>query len=159
MPYVSRYLLHGSSCSPPWWAHASVKTSWLKGKGELSADALFTCLSVAFLSGPIPYHDVGPYGSYVPSAEICWHVFYTKSTHPLQRIIRVMWLNGLALKEWRHYWIGTDEPFEICCEYTDIFPFSSLIIYSLNYFPDIFTIYLFKPYYLEVTDIFLHFSH
>ena len=46
-----------------------------------------------------------------------------------------------------------------CCEYTDIFPFSSLIIYSLNYFPDIFTIYLFKPYYLEVTDIFLHFSH
>ena len=46
-----------------------------------------------------------------------------------------------------------------CCEYTNIFPFSSLIIYSLNYFPDIFTIYLFKPYYLEVTDIFLHFSH
>ena len=45
-----------------------------------------------------------------------------------------------------------------CCEYTNIFPFSSLIIYSLNYFPDIFTIYLFKPYYLEVTDIFLHFS-
>ena len=48
---------------------------------------------------------------------------------------------------------------ERCCEYTDIFPFSSLITYSLNYFPDIFTIYLFKAYYLEVTDIFLHFSH
>ena len=46
-----------------------------------------------------------------------------------------------------------------CCEYTDIFPFSSFIIYSLNYFPDIFSIYLFKAYYLEVTDIFLHFSH
>ena len=37
-------------------------------------------------------------------------------------------------------------------------PFSSLFIYSLNYFPDIFLIYLFKAYYLEVTDIFLHFS-
>ena len=36
--------------------------------------------------------------------------------------------------------------------------FSSFIIYSLNYFPDIFLIYLFKAYYLEVTDIFLHFS-
>ena len=48
---------------------------------------------------------------------------------------------------------------ERCCEYTDIFPSSSLFIYSLNYFPDIFTIYLFKAYYLEVTDIFLHFSH
>ena len=47
----------------------------------------------------------------------------------------------------------------ICCEYTDIFPFSSFIIYSLNYFPDIFSIYLFKAYYLEVMDIFLHFSH
>ena len=46
-----------------------------------------------------------------------------------------------------------------CCEYTDIFPFSSFIIYSPNYFPDIFSIYLFKAYYLEVTDIFLHFSH
>ena len=32
----------------------------------------------------------------------------------------------------------------VCCEYTDIFPFSSFIIYSLNYFPDIFSIYLFK---------------
>ena len=38
-------------------------------------------------------------------------------------------------------------------------PFSSFIIYSLNYFPDIFLIYLFKACYLEVTDIFLHFSH
>ena len=38
-------------------------------------------------------------------------------------------------------------------------PFSSFIIYSLNYFPDIFSIYLFKACYLEVTDIFLHFSH
>ena len=37
-------------------------------------------------------------------------------------------------------------------------PFASFIIYSLNYFPDIFSIYLFKAYYLEVTDIFLHFS-
>ena len=37
-------------------------------------------------------------------------------------------------------------------------PFSSFIIYSLNYFPDIFSIYLFKACYLEVTDIF-HFSH
>ena len=37
--------------------------------------------------------------------------------------------------------------------------FSSFIIYSLNYFPDIFSIYLFKAYYLEVTDIFLYFSH
>ena len=37
-------------------------------------------------------------------------------------------------------------------------PFSSFIIYSLNYFPDIFSIYLFKAYYLEVMDIFLHFS-
>ena len=55
--------------------------------------------------------------------------------------------------------ITSDNLRRSCCEYTDIFPFSSLIIYSLNYFPDIFTIYLFKPYYLEVTDIFLHFSH
>ena len=47
----------------------------------------------------------------------------------------------------------------VCCEYTDIFPFFLFIIYSLNYFPDIFTIYLFKAYYLEVMDIFLHFSH
>ena len=38
-------------------------------------------------------------------------------------------------------------------------PFSSSIIYSLNYFPDICSIYLFKACYLEVTDIFLHFSH
>jgi hypothetical protein len=67
-----------------------VRTYWLERKGELSADAFFTCLSVALLNGPIPYHDVGPYGSYVPSAEIRWHVFYAKSTHPLQRIIRVM---------------------------------------------------------------------
>ena len=37
--------------------------------------------------------------------------------------------------------------------------FSSFIIYSLNYFPDIFLMYLFKACYLEVTDIFLHFSH
>ena len=40
-----------------------------------------------------------------------------------------------------------------------IFPIFSFIIYSLNYFPDIFSILLFKAYYLEVTDIFLHFSH
>ena len=57
----------------------------------------------------------------------------------------------------RRNWVKCEEG--LCCEYTDIFPFSSLIIYSLNYFPDIFMIYLFKPYYLEVTDIFLHFSH
>ena len=37
-------------------------------------------------------------------------------------------------------------------------PFFSFIIYSLNYFPDIFSIYLCKAYYLKVTDIFLHFS-
>ena len=36
-------------------------------------------------------------------------------------------------------------------------PFS-FIIYSLNYFPDIFSILLFKLCYLEATDIFLHFS-
>ena len=79
-----------SSCGPPGWAHASLRIYWLERKGELSADAFFTCPSVALLSGPIPYHDVGPYGSYVPSAEIRWHVFYAKSTYPLQRIIRVM---------------------------------------------------------------------
>ena len=49
--------------------------------------------------------------------------------------------------------------YRICCGYTDIFPFFLFIIYSLNYFPDIFSIYLFKACYLEVTDIFLHFSH
>jgi hypothetical protein len=48
---------------------------------------------------------------------------------------------------------------EPCCEYTNIFPLFSFIIYSLNYFPDIFSILLFKACYLEVTDIFLHFSH
>ena len=35
----------------------------------------------------------------------------------------------------------------------------SFIIYSLNYFPDIFSILLFKSCYLEATDIFLRFSH
>jgi len=38
-------------------------------------------------------------------------------------------------------------------------PLFSFIIYSLNYFPDIFSILLFKPCYLEATDIFPHFSH
>ena len=38
-------------------------------------------------------------------------------------------------------------------------PLFSSIIYSLNYFPDIFSILLFKSCYLEATDIFLHFSH
>ena len=85
-----------SSCGPPGWAHASVRTYWLEHKGELSANAFFTCLSVALLNGPIPYHDVGPYGSYMPSAKIHWHRFYAKSTHPLQRIIPVMWLKDVG---------------------------------------------------------------
>ena len=38
-------------------------------------------------------------------------------------------------------------------------PLFSFIIYSLNYFPDIFLILLFKSCYLEATDIFLRFSH
>ena len=84
------------SCGPPGWAHASVRTYWLEHKGELSANAFFTCLSVALLNGPIPYHDVGPYGSYMPSAEIRWHRFYAKSTRPLQRIIPVMWLKDVG---------------------------------------------------------------
>ena len=93
-----------SSCGPPGWAHASVRTYWLERKGDLSADAFFTCLSVALLNGLIPYHDVGPYSSYVPLAEIHRHVFYTKSTHPLQHIIHVMWLKDVrAYIIWKYF--------------------------------------------------------
>ena len=66
----------------------------------------------------------------------------------------------LTVVSWLCSFCGLDfQTLRDCCEYTDIFPFFLFIIYSLNYFPDIFLIYLFKTYYLEVTDIFLHFSH
>ena len=92
IPYtnIGPYHFCGVLLWPPGMAHASGRTYWLERKVELSADAFFTCLSVALLNGPIPYHDVSPYGCYGPSAKIRWHVFYAKSTHLLQHIIRVM---------------------------------------------------------------------
>ena len=51
-----------------------------------------------------------------------------------------------------------DDPSTVLWIYRYI-PLFSFIIYSLNYFLDIFLILLFKSCYLEATDIFLRFSH
>ena len=45
-----------------------------------------------------------------------------------------------------------------CCKYTDIFPFCLLFIVSITFLIS-FWLLLFKLYYLEATDIFLHFPH
>ena len=87
-----------------------------------------------------------------------------KSNHTYVELLMPQSENGVesgGRTEWfsTHHLVSAILHMPFCCEYTDIFPFFLFIIYSLNYFPDIFSIYLFKACYSEVTNIFLQFSH